>query len=128
VAIGLSAVSGAWPIVVQNAPAIWKAAQQLAQLVKGSKEEFRIGNPPGMEAALLDNAALKAVVDEVEASLLTLNQQVSSASDMIASLALANDAMTTRLQQMQKWLIACAVVTIVSITLALVSLIAALAQ
>ncbi len=107
-----------WAKIIAAAPDVAQGAQALLRAVGRSKRDIPVKTPAAPARGPVDAQTLGDTVRRLEASLLTLNDQLAQASRMIADLADSNIALLAAAERQRRRLIALAVVALAALLLA----------
>ena len=83
----------ALPYLIDNAPTLWKAANDLVRSARKARDEIPVEARPAE-----GGAAMEAAVRDLEASLLTLNGQMEQTAGIVAELVQANAVLAERVR------------------------------
>lgn len=116
-----------WSLLLDNGPRIFEAAQKLVRLARSPDRNEVVdrgidGLLPANDGAP-DDAIARAVID-LEKSVGALNTELLAATELISSLALANQGLIRQIQVVKTWLIGVSGVSVLGVLLATIALFA----
>jgi len=114
-----------WSLLIDNGPRIFEAAQKLVRLARSPDRNEVVdrgidGLLPANDGAPDDEIA-RAVID-LEKSVGALNAELLAATDLISSLAVANQGLIHQIRVLKTWLIGVAGLSLLGVVLATVAL------
>lgn len=114
-----------WSLLIDNGPRIFEAAQKLVRLARSPDRNEVVGR--GIDGLLPandgapDDPIARAVID-LEKSVGALNTELLDATELISSLALANQGLIRQIQVLKTWLIGVSGISVVGVVLATIAL------
>jgi hypothetical protein len=113
-----------WPLLIRNGPRIFDAAQKLVRLTRSSGAGQNAGGAaesvPSPHNGSIDEQAAAALLD-LEKRVGVLNRELIAATELISSLAEANQVLIHEVQVLRKWLLAVSGLSIVGTILAAIA-------
>jgi hypothetical protein len=113
-----------WPLLIKNGPRIFDAAQKLVRMARSSGRDQKAD--PASNSASPDNGSIDAqaaaALLDLEKSIGVLNTELIAATELISSLAEANNVLIHEVQVLRKWLLAISGLSIVGAVLAAIAL------
>jgi hypothetical protein len=110
-----------WPLLIWNGPRIFVAAQKLVRMARSSgrdrKADRTADSPSPLVNGRIDEQAAAALLD-LERTVGVLNAELIAATELISSLAEANNVLIHEVQVLRKWLVAVTGLSIVGALLA----------
>jgi len=114
-----------WSLLIDNGPRIFEAAQKLVRLARSPDRNEVVdraidGFLPANDGAPDDEIA-RAVID-LEKSIGALNAELLAATDLISSLAVANQGLIHQVRVLKLWLISVSGFSVLGVVLAMIAL------
>lgn len=114
-----------WPLLIKNGPRIFDAAQKLVRMTRSSGRDQSADLVPEEVSSRangsIDERTAAALLD-LEKSVGVLNSDLIAATELISSLAEANNVLIHEVQVLRKWLLAISGLSIIGAILAAVAL------
>jgi hypothetical protein len=114
-----------WPLLIKNGPRIFDAAQKLVRMARSSGRDIKADPMPDGASSphngSIDEQAAAALLD-LEKSVGVLNTELIAATELISSLAEANNVLIHEVQVLRKWLLAVSGLSIVGALMAAIAL------
>lgn len=113
-----------WPLLIKNGPRIFDAAQKLVRMTRSSgRNQSGVLAPEDTSQPAngsVDDQTAAALLD-LEKSVGVLNTELIAATELISSLAEANNVLIHEVQILRKWLLAVSGLSILGAILAAVA-------
>ena len=114
-----------WPLLIKNGPRIFDAAQKLVRMARSSgRSQSAVGTAADASAPAngsIDGETATALLD-LDKRVGVLNSELIAATELISSLAEANNVLIHEVQVLRKWLLAVSALSIAGAILAAVAL------
>jgi len=115
-----------WPLLIKNGPRIFDAAQKLVRMARSSGRDYS-ADPTSDDASSpadgsIDQQTAAALLD-LEKRVGVLNAELIAATELISSLAEANNVLIHEVQVLKKWLLAVSGLSILGAILAAVAVV-----
>jgi hypothetical protein len=112
-----------WPLLIKNGPRIFDAAQKLVRMARSSgRSQSAVGTAADAPAnGSIDGETATALLD-LDKRVGVLNSELIAATELISSLAEANNVLIHEVQVLRKWLLAVSALSIAGAILAAVAL------
>ena len=110
-----------WPLLIENGPRIFDAAQKLLRKARSSGRDQSADDASVPANGTIDGQTAAAVLD-LEKKVAVLNSEMIAATELISSLAEANNVLIHEVQVIRKWLLAVSALSIAGAILAVIAL------
>lgn len=114
-----------WPLLIKNGPRIFDTAQKLVRMARSSgrtrSADLAADDTPAPANGSIDDQTAAALLD-LEKSVGVLNSELITATELISSLAEANNVLIHEVQFLRKWLLAVSGVSILGAILGAIAL------
>ncbi len=110
-----------WPLLIKNGPRIFDAAQKLVRMARSTGHDQGADDASVPANRTVDGQTAAALLD-LDKKVAVLNSEMVAATELISSLAEANNVLIHEVQVLRKWLLAISGLSIVGAILAAVAL------
>lgn len=113
-----------WPLLIKNGPRIFDAAQKLVRMARSSGRDqsaVRTADEASSPAYGSIGDETAAALLDLEKSVGVLNSELIAATELISSLAEANNVLIHEVQVLRKWLLAVSGLSIFGAVLAIIA-------
>ncbi len=113
-----------WPLLIRNGPRIFDAAQKLVRMARSTGRDQPADRTPDDASSpadgCIDDQTATALLD-LEKRVGVLNSELITATELISSLAEANNVLIHEVQVLRKWLLAISGLSIFGAVLAIIA-------